>query len=485
MVADGDLAVAAHHLDLPVFDGGQIDLVPGTPPETVFTQELRRVRLGGKVADYVVPDRCNLIECRLDHFETDAVDFSRCDFKDNAIVECRFTKTKFVGTGFALNTISKSRFEACNFFDTVIQNCEFYDVEFHGCDFTSLVIKDCAFARCSFSRCKTSNKLFEMCLLNGCHFENTELQLQTITENFGLRANEVSLALRSDRLDHPHEAVDRVALENRLTREVRPLARLALHFFLTGSLLEGSEHLDAALDVGFWIRTQSTIGSFSTVLTRLCEFLLHLHEQNELAYLPLVQLHAVTGTLASAVPPDSRMRQAAFAVYGAHLSIARQIDDFGIAVRKFAESRRRNWTFLVEGKCPRSNYRRELRELFERGRPRIVSLVPHNSPWEMALSFPSAATVGAFFGLFLATRTRIEIRRLLDTVAPLPTSRGRSKSNRVQVAQLTLGAAKGAEAKPLVHLTTQISPTLAADFQLSVSTKCIGRVRRLVLAWLK
>ena len=485
MVSDGDMTVARQVQDLSVFDGDKIDFEAGTSPRTVFTKELRRVLLRGKITNYVVPDRCNFVESRLDHFETDAIDFSRCDFKDNTISDCRFSKTKFVGTGFVLNTVLKSRFVACNFYDTVIQNCEFYDAEFIDCDFSSLVIKDCVFDRCSFKRCKTSNKLFEMCRLNGCRFEGTQLQLQSVTENFGLRVDEVSLALRSDRVDHPNEELNLEAIEENLARETRPLARLTLHYYLTGNLLDGSEHLDAALDVGYWIKTQSTIGSFSIVLTRLCEFLLCLHDQNELTYLPLVQLHAVTGTLASAVPPDTRMRQAAFAVYGVHLNIARQIDDFGVAVHQFGESRRRTGTFLVEGKHPDNFYKRELQELFERGRPRIISLIPHNSPWEMALSFPSAVTVGAFFSLFLATRTRIELRKLIDTSVLNSKTRGRSKNKRAQVAQFTLGAAKKSDAKSLIHLSANISPTLAADFQLSVSTKCLGRIRRLLLAWLK
>lgn len=484
MVFDPDLGRPAGSRDVSVFEGRQVDLASG-PPEAVFSQELRRVRLRGTLTNYIVPDRCNLVECRLDHFEADAVDFSRCDFKDSAIVDCRFVDTKLVGTGFVLNTILKSRFERCNFFDTVIQNCEFYDAEFHECDFSSLVVKDCLFARCSFTRCKTWSKVFEMCLLNGCHFDGTELQLQTVTENFGLRADAISLPLRSDRLDHPHEQVKHEGLEQELAREVRPLARLSLYFFLQGSLLNGSVYLDGALDVGYWIKTQSTIGSFSIILTRLCEFLLQLHEQNQLAYLPLAQLHVVTGALAAAIPSDARLRQAGFAVYGAHTSIARQIEEFAMAVHSFAESRRRRWTFLVDGKHEDDFYRDELEELFKRGQPRIISLIPHNSPWEMTLSFPSAATVGAFFGLFLATRTRIELRRLLIDASANPKLRSRSKSKRLQVAQLTLGAAKGVESKSLVHLTAHLSATLAADFQLSVSTKCIERIRHLVLAWLK
>jgi len=485
MAAGVDLQVPRLNNDLSRFDGGRINLST-TPADTVFNKELRRVCLQGKLADYVVPDRCNLIESQLIDFQTIGVDFSRCDFKDNTFINSHFSKTKFVGVGFVLNTLTKSHFDDCNFYDTVIQNCEFYDVEFRDCDFSSLVIKDCVFARCNFFRCKTSNKLIEMSLLKGCHFEETQLQLQTITENFGLRAAEITSAVRSDRIDHAHTEMDRSALEGELAREARPLARLAMYYFLDGNLLDGSEHLDAALDVSYWIKTQATIGSFSIVLTRLCEFLLYLHERDELAYLPLLQLHMITGKLASAVPADARLRQAEFAVYGTHLSIARQIDDFGLIIRKFTNSRRRNWTFLVDGKHPKAFYRTELSELFECGRPRILSLVPHNSPWEMMLGFPSSAAVGTFLALFFATRTRIELRRMLDTTATsAPGTQKRSRRASTQVAQLVLGAAGTTEAKSLVHFTTQLSPTLAADFQLSVSTRCIGRVRRIILTWLK
>jgi uncharacterized protein YjbI with pentapeptide repeats len=485
MAASIDLQAPPSNNDLSRFDGGRINLST-TPADAVFNKELRRVCLQGKLANYVVPDRCNLIESKLIDFDTIGVDFSRCDFKDNTIINSHFSKTKFVGAGFALNTLTKSHFDACDFYDTVIQNCEFYDVEFRDCDFSSLVIKDCVFARCNFFRCKTSNKLIEMSLLEGCHFEETQLQLQTITENFGLRIDEISSAVRSDRIDHAHTEMDRSALENELAREARPLARLAMYYFLDGNLLNGSEHLDAALDVSYWIKTQATIGSFSIVLTRLCEFLLYLHERDELAYMPLLQLHLITGKLASAVQADARLRQAEFAVYGTHLSIARQIDDFGQIMHKFTNSRRRNWTFLVDGKHPKLFYRTELSELFERGRPRIISLVPHNSPWEMMLGFSSSAAVGTFLALFFATRTRIELRRMLDaTTTAAPGRQKHSKRASTQVAQLVLGAAGSTESKSLVYFTTKLSPTLAADFQLSVSTRCIGRIRRIMLTWLK
>lgn len=456
-----------------------------TPAAEVFTQEMRRVVLQGSISNYVVPDRCNIIESRLARVATDSVDFSRCDFKDNAIVDCRFSETKFVGTGFMLNTVAKSRFLTCNFFDTVIQNCEFYDVEFQDCDFTSLVIKDCHFSHCVFTGCKTSSKLFEMCLLNNCKFSETQLQFQTVIENFGLMNGQVNVPLRSDRVDHPHEQIELQALKAKLLVEVNPLARLALDYFLNGSLLDGSEHLDAALDVQYWIRSQSTIGSFSIVLTRLCEFLLQLHGRDELAYLPLVQFHTVTGALASLVPADARMRQAEFAVYGAHLSLARQIDAFGEAVSRLTRSRRRKLTLLVEDGRAKASYKRELPDLFRRGRPRIVSLTPHNSPWEMVLAFPSSAALGFFAALFLATRTRIEVQRLLDKGIPAMTKRrSRMPRGSQQIARLTFGAAKAPGTKSLLHFTARLSPTLAADFQLSVSTQCIGRIRRIVRALL-
>src|SRR3984957_4172330 len=390
MTTDGKQAIVAPRKSPARFEGGQID-ISKVPASEIFTRELRRVHMRGCLRNYVVPDVCNLIESYFVDVETEQVDFSRCDFKDNTLVKCSFVKTKFEGCGFVLNTINKSEFTGCNFYDTVIQNCEFYDVTFRDCNLTSLVVKDCVFSRCSFVQCTTSNKVFEMCVLNDCHFEETQLQIQTVTENFGLRSENVASPLRSDRTDHPHEEMNRASIAAQLSIENYPLARLALYYYLEGNLLDGSEHLDATLNVGYWIKTQSTIGSFSIVLTRFCEFLLQLHERDELAYLPLVQLHSVTGALASALPADARTRQAEFAVYGAHLSIARKIEILGGISSAFIRTRRRNWTFLVDAKHPKAFYKEELIELFERGRPRIVSLVPHNSPWEMALTFPSTA----------------------------------------------------------------------------------------------
>jgi len=461
----------------------RVDLAQITPAD-VFVSELRQVVITGKLTNYVVPNRCNFIASRLVHFLTDGVDFSRCDFKDNAILSCKFKRTRFRNLSFTLNTVQGCQFQSCKFGDTVLQNCEFYDTEFTACDFKNLVIKDCTFNRCRFTQCRTSNKLFEMCLLTECGFAQTELQVQTIEENFGLCETQLEQPLRSDRTDHVHETLSREQLRERLRIERQPLARLGLHYFLVGDLLAGSAHLDAALDVAYWVRTQATQGSFTTNLARLCEFLLWLHDRNELAYLPLVQLHQVTGALAEAVPAVARTRQTEFAAYGAHLSLARQIDPLVQLLSEWRGSQRRTLTLLVQGKHTHEFYHNQLAEMFARGNPRIVSLVPHNSPWEMALSFPHGGAVSAFIALFFSTRTQIELQTMRR--GP-PDSGQRIKYSKLRrkIAALTIGGGQRTKVKPVLHLNANLTANLVADFKLSVSTQCVGRIRKLLLGLLK
>lgn len=463
--------------------GRLIDLSE-TPAKLIFNQELRKVILRGKLDAFVVPDKCNIIESHVNTLHTNSVNFSGCDFKDSTFTVCSFDDTKFVNSGIVQNTLTDCVFTGSDFHNTVIQSCEFYNVEFRNCDFTNLLIKDCLFAGCRFIDCRTMNKLFEMCLLQKCNFERTQLQIQTVTENLGLRKSEIKGELRSDRLDHVHYQMGIDKLQCEYSSATDPFARLGLYYYLKEDLLSGSSEIDAILDVSFWQQIQSTIGSFSTLLTRLCDFLLYLHEQDEIAYLPLIQTYHLTGVLASSVGTDVHIRQAEFAIYGTFLSIARRMEPFRNVMQCIVDSGETNWTFLVVGKYPESFYQSELKDLFDRGDPKIVSLVPHNSPWEMALSFADKSSIAAFMALFLATRTRLELQRILKTVR----SKGAERpvtSDRESLALLAFGGATDAGSKSLFRVVAPLSPTLAIDFELLVSTILIGRIRKIVISLLK
>jgi uncharacterized protein YjbI with pentapeptide repeats len=212
----------------------------GTDAGSLFDRELRGVELMGLLRDHHTARACNIIECTLRSFTAERVDFTRCDFKDNAIRSCRFVDSKFDSSSLAYNAVSQSIFEGCSFQDTDVQNCEFEQTVFLRCDLQHLLVKACTFNRCEFRECHTSNKVFEMCRLTDCVFSDTELQVQTIAENFGLTREQLHGGLRDDRGDREHRKLTIGDLHGWLkSAPAHPLQKLSVDYFIKGNLPGG------------------------------------------------------------------------------------------------------------------------------------------------------------------------------------------------------------------------------------------------------
>jgi uncharacterized protein YjbI with pentapeptide repeats len=256
----------------------------------LFDGELRGAELTGLLRNRQTSRECNVIDSVLHSLTTETVDFTRCDFKDNAIRSCQFRDSKFRSSSMAYNTVVNSVFERCSFEDTDIQNCEFEQALFVQCDLRNILIKACTFNQCEFRDCQTNNKVFETCRLSDCLFQNTELQVQTIAENFGLTAGSLRGTLRDNRMDVRHKKLAVEDLRHWIkSNKTHPLQKLCLHYFLAESLLDGSTHLDTCVNVASWLPAFRTAGSFAVVLNRWIEFLLWLFERDQLAVHTLIR----------------------------------------------------------------------------------------------------------------------------------------------------------------------------------------------------
>lgn len=224
-------------------------VLDGADRQGVFEKEVRNAEITGSLREGRTAPVCNVIETVLRSFSADSVDFTRCDFKDDVFRSCTFRNCSFTSTSMLYSAVFSSLYENCSFHDTVMQDSEFDQTIFLNCDLSHIVVKACNFSRCEFRGCKTSNKVFEMCRLTDCLFEDTELQIETLAENFGLTATRYHGTLRDGRRDYPHRQISSADLDTWLkTAYARPLYKLNVDYFLRGTLLEGSPHLDASLE---------------------------------------------------------------------------------------------------------------------------------------------------------------------------------------------------------------------------------------------
>jgi len=474
-------------------------VLDGTDHDKIFDREVRGIELIGLLQHRRSAGACNIIETVIHDFRTEDVDFTRCDFKDNAIRATHFVRTRFNSSSIAYNTVEGTVFEACTFNDTDIQHCEFSRTIFVGCDLTNLLVKACAFSRCEFRDCTTSNKVFEMCRLTDCDFQDTEIQLQTLTENFGIISTQVEGRLRDGRKDAPHRQLSSVDLLDWLkTATAHPLQKLNIHFFLTGTLLQGSPLLDRAVDLTSWMQVFKTAGSFSVVLNRWVEFLLWLYERDQLTTHVLVRLHSMTNGLLRALEGQAAHHAALATLNGVHLSLSRVVDQYLVVLDDGLAASHREVNFLVEGHQTKEYYYRVLAPLFARADAQITKLVRHNSPWDLGVTFAPGGTALFFLALFLSTRTRIELARIAEKLTTTPPEnapstalaltkephrRGAHATRDRPVApifSLDFGGAASNRRAPNFRLRAYLPGNLVADLQLDLSSQRIAKLRKVV-----
>jgi hypothetical protein len=380
----------------------------GGDPRGIFGRELRNVELTGVLSHHKTAPACNIVDTVIQSLTADTVDFTRCDFKDTAIRNSAFTRCDFRSSSFAYNAVFESSFDECSFSDTAIHSCEFIDVAFARCDLTNVLIKSSTFQRCTFTDCATNNKLFETCRFADCRFKGTDLQIQTIEENFGLTVAQYDGLLRDGRGDERHLRVPIEELTRVLEdRSRHAMQRLLVFYFLNGSLIEGSSHLDEALLLDSWLPNFRTAGSFAVVLTQWVQFILWLYERNELLAHTIIVLHTMISRLLSELSKRDAEHQALTAIRGAFASLARVVDEYIIAVDNLLESTDGRMRLIVEGEGGVEFYERGLAPLLERDGAHIVSIAPYNS-WELIVAFIQHHPY-AFITLLAAATPRMNI----------------------------------------------------------------------------
>jgi Pentapeptide repeats (9 copies) len=470
---------------------GRRIVLTGNDLKGIFQHELRGVVVTGHVRRVKTAPECNIVETVLTSLTVDSSTFTSCDIKDSSIQGSRFVKCDFGSSSITHNAITNSVFEKSSFRYTDIQQCDLMDTKFLNCDLRNLLIKNCTFTRCEFRGCITSNKLLEMSLLTDCVFEKTDLQIETLAENFGITASGFKGQIRDGLAEGSHKIIDHEELKRWLRLSTaHPVQKLGVDYFLKETLLEGSPHLDASLDIRGWLPMFRTAGSFVVVLTQLVDFLIWLYEHEKLAIHALICFHSLTDSMLGALSDASSHRQALAGIGGVHLSLARVVEPYLVVLEELTTRPEMEERLLVEGPGSLSSYRKALAPLVVSDDVTIKEIRPHNSPWEILFGFGAVGSKLLFLGLFLATRTKFELSRVMSNAeakATGPTTaiarRTRSREATLHtepIVSLDFGGSRLAHVTPNLRFRAYLPGNLVAELRLNIASKQIAKLRKTV-----
>jgi uncharacterized protein YjbI with pentapeptide repeats len=453
----------------------EVDLTTVTPTE-FFKNDLIRYRLTGTIPPAPDFSKVNFIACELFDIAADEIDFSECDFKDTLLKGAIFSNCSFNGGTFATTFFSETEFRHCTFYNHAAYSCDFHQVRFIDCDLTNLLVKSSRFSQCTFENCITSNKICEMSTLFDISFANTPIQVETITNNFGLTSDNLQNApIRSGRAREPHQSLRVEDLQALLNNpNLTALERLSLEYFLDHTLVNGSPLLDESLDITRWTRIYRNPGSFVELLDKFAEFLIHLYDDNKLTTHTILLLHHITSTLINLISPEQKLYRVAMSLGGIHLILSRIVEEYLYVLDLTSQHTTGSVTFLAEGPTDPDYFRTELEPWIGK-EDVMISRLERNSPLMLELTASNVASLLPLLAVFLATRIKLEITRLKTTLEKedKPKSRKRrskqskSQRNLPETQQKSLERLPQVSSQSIFSVSTGLVTTPNPAYQLS------------------
>jgi fluoroquinolone resistance protein len=458
--------------------------------QKLFSREIRAAHLTGHAENIQAGSECNVVESLLQSVSIETGKFLGCDWKDTSIRDSRFMHCTFSSASLAYNSLNDVVFEASRFDDADFQNCDFDHVTFVECTFLRSLIKTCSFRSCKFLRCDTNNKLFETCRFIECQFSDTIIQIQTIAENFGLAKSSYCGPVRSDRTEASAVMLSVNDLKKwNESATAQPLHKANIEYFLLETFIDGSDYLDVCLALRSWLPQFRTSKSFVVVLNQWVDFLLWLYRTDGTTIHTIVAAHTMTGELLSALHDLSQNHATLASISGDHLALSQTVDGYLELVELCSICYREAASLLVEGNGDLAEYAGLLKPMLASGEVQLLSVVPHNSPWDLALSFGSAHGTMLFFAFFLATRTHFELSQIRAKVPPSGTSSGSAESPVVParlhataepLLSIDLGMIKQSTTGSQLRFRAYLPGNLLAELSISVGSGQIAKLRKTV-----
>ena len=436
----------------------------------------------------------NLLNCELRDLFAKESDFEYVDFKDCSVKYSNFSKSSFDFGAIINNVFRQCIFEQCHFHNMSITESRFYNVDFSNCDLSNMVIKGCSFHNCKFKNCATSNKLIESSLIFDCTFENTDIQVETILENFGLVSeNLISTKIRTGRIRDRHVFIQAQELL-KANKNSSAFDRLKIAYFLDNTLfITGDDTIDEIFKIENWLVLCRIPSTFTNLLGLFLDFLLYEYEKDKVLLIILLKFQEMTSLLVEQVKIQQELYKS---VMGVHMTLARYAEMFlTLLFTLDKEVDRPEFYLKVNGPVDTSYYEQELRHFLLWNEVSVRDVRKMNSPNILTLVSSNIHAISIIIGVLLSTRLKIELSKYYTIQPNLPTksnliespnTASLSKPEELPLFNFELGLASVDE-KYLysIKLRSIMPGNLLTTLRLDISTLAIGKVRKILVDLIK
>jgi hypothetical protein len=424
--------------------------------------------------------RANFLRCAFREAIVTDVDFDGVDFKDTSLVHSEFHDSALTDGSTVSCTFSECTFVRCKFTGAAVHDSLYRQCTFVDCDFQHSMLRNSSVQECHFERCKTSNKLFEGCRVYENDFVETWLDFAAIMDNFGL--DNAQLAIDWLRANRSSPENQRFPAEEKITDaswvdHLTPFDRIKLQYYLSGGLLEGGAEADATFRLESWMSLVRAPVNLARLLQDFSDFIFRRYQADLLDSIFVLKLAGLAHIIWTGLgddPEHAQLGQTGAAIY---LQCLRALADLEVLLRES----------LSDGDFNRVIYRsfddasdvaiaglaQTLGVLLPEGDIRIL---PRNSPLDIVFSGLSHQNVAFLLTLFFATKTRLQISKLIRI-------EGDARADEVILFSVSVGGAREKSAVEAFGVEQSIPGFAKIKFDVRYSTSLAKSIKTLVRSW--
>jgi len=417
----------------------------------------------------------NFVFCAFSNFLSINSDFKRIDWKDSNIRETQFINNKFDNSAIINCFFSQCYLEACSFGDVSITGTQFSETEFYACDLSNIIVENCYFYNCKFVDCISNNKIFEHSLLIDSTFQNTNLQLETITENFGLEVKQIFDSEIKDRTTNERYKIlktnDLQFLLGEKSKTLQTISQFKIEYFLKPEVItEGSYFLDEIFTSKEWLSLCKVKSTFLNSFKLFHDFLLVLFERNILPLFVLYKLKDLTKWL-SDMPQIKNSFELYPVLIGYDIGLSRILSQANNLIEEYSSNIKNVLILLVNGPLEKQYYSNILHK-FIKDDFKIVKVVKQNSPNLMEIVSVTAVLV-QIIALFMTTRVKVELKGKKQK------RKGDLKKNKENTSPYNIIEFGGKNEDIMkMYFTQSVTPQITFS---EYSSKDLGKVRKIII----
>jgi hypothetical protein len=387
-------------------------------PITFEERNISDAKITGEMSRIHKLGKANIISSHIDALHAKNASFNNSDIKDSRFTDSIFENCDFNHASNNNNWIKNTQYSNCTFNQTAFTISDFTNCNFTRCDFTNVIISDCRFINCSFVSCITSNKMIESSLLFDCYFKSMEIELETISSNFGLSSSNlidshiriVSPDKKQITVKPPHEIVSGI-----LEYENNNIQKFKLQYFLAPTLLtDGTEVVDNLFRIEDWLKLCRNPNRFKLHIEKLHEFLLYQFDANNLRLRTLMQLFDVSSQLSDAISKRSHLIDLQRTVDGIFITLERMLELYFTIAKAILGKAEEDSLFrlLVVGPLEKDFYLSELFDLLNLAPIILGKIIKHNSPNELFIHWEDIKDLWPIILFVFSTKCKFELNKL-------------------------------------------------------------------------